>query len=262
MIKGGDDRMKLRDKIVFLTGACGVLGTAISLRIIKEGGKLVCVDSNEKGLERLMEQIKQNKGKAIGITTDITDIKSVRNAVEIAKKEYRRIDMLVNLAGGPSGSGHGDVPFAAKDFDICSGVIDLNLKGAMICTHEVLNSLLESGKGKIISISSIDGLRGSKDKGKCDYAAAKAGLLGFSKSLAQELAKYKINVNVISLGQFANGMEKDNSNPESWKKYGAGAVLNRFGEPDETASLIVFLLSDEADYITGQNYILGGGCYM
>jgi NAD(P)-dependent dehydrogenase (short-subunit alcohol dehydrogenase family) len=261
-IKKGVENMKLQGKVVFITGACGVLGTAMCMRIAQEGGLLVCADRNGDGLNALVDKIHSIGGRALAAKADVTDIMSVRDAVKKGIEEYQRIDMLVNLAGGPSGSGHGDYMFIEKDFDICLSVITLNLMGAMICAHETVGYMIKEGKGKIVSISSIDGLRGSKDKGKCDYAAAKAGLLGFSKSLAKELAPYKINVNVISLGQFANGRGKNNVNPDSWARYGAGSVFNRFGEPDEAAALVVFLLSDEADYITGQNYIMGGGCYM
>ncbi len=254
--------MKLKDKVVFITGAAGVLGTAMCHRFIQEGASIICADRNQDGLNTLEEKIKRDGGKCLCVKTDVSDIESVKKAVELGKTQFGRIDRLVNLAGGPSGDGHGDVPFAEKSFDICLRVIADNLFGAMACIHEVVPEMIAAGGGKIVSISSIDGLRGSKDLGKCDYVAAKSGLYGLSKSLAKELAPYKINVNTISLGQFANGREKTNSDPESWKRYGAGSILNRFGEPDEAAGLVVFLLSAEADYITGQNYILGGGCYM
>ena len=254
--------MKLKDNVVFITGASGVLGNAMCMRFAQEGAALICVGRNMEKLDSLVEKIHQDGGRAMGVRADVTDIAAVREAVRQGKEQFGYIDRLVNLAGGPSGSGHGDIPFAQKDFDLCVSVVTTNLIGAMACAHEVIPAMIEAGGGKIVNVSSIDGMRGSKDLGKCDYVAAKSGLYGLSKSLARELAPYRINVNTISLGQFANGKEKDNAKPESWASFGAGSILNRFGEPDEAAGLVAFLLSSEADYITGQNYVIGGGCYM
>ena len=254
--------MKLKDNVVFITGASGVLGTAMCMRFAREGAGLICVARNPEKLSGIVEKVRKAGGEALGVQADVADIASVCEAVRKGGEHFGHIDRLVNLAGGPSGSGHGDVPFARKDFDLCVSVVTANLIGAMACAHEVIPAMMEAGGGKIVNISSIDGLRGSKDLGKCDYVAAKSGMYGLTKSLAKELAPHKINVNAVSLGQFANGKEKDNKNPESWARYGAGSILDRFGEPEEAAGLVTFLLSADADYITGQNYIIGGGCYM
>jgi NAD(P)-dependent dehydrogenase (short-subunit alcohol dehydrogenase family) len=252
--------MNLKEKVAMITGAGGVIGTATVLRLAAEGAKIVGVDMDQKRLEDLKGKI-PGRTDFIGCLADVTNSGEVHSALEKAA-EFGGVDILVNIAGGPSGSGHGDYPFHEKPEEIWSKVVDLNLKGAMICSHEVIAGMISKGSGKIISISSIDGLRGSADLGKCDYSAAKAGLLGFSKSIAKELGRYKINVNVISLGQIANGREKNNADPGSWERYGAGSILNRFGEPEEAAAMIAYLASSEADYITGQNFVLGGGCYM
>ncbi len=253
--------MILKDNVVFITGAYGVLGTAMCTHFAKEGASLVCVGRNQKKLDDLVKKIRETGGKAIAANADVTDIKAVREAVRLGKEQFGKIDRLVNLAGGPSGDGHGDFPFADKDFDLIKKVVDVNLIGAMACAHEVIPAMIEAGGGKIINVSSIDGLRGTGDLGKGDYAAAKAGMFGLTKSLAKELAQYNIHVNAISLGAFADGVLLDNSNPESLKRYKTG-VIERFGEPFEAAGLVAFLMSSESDYITGQNYIMGGGCYM
>jgi NAD(P)-dependent dehydrogenase (short-subunit alcohol dehydrogenase family) len=254
--------MKLKDNVVMITGAYGVLGTAMCLRFAREGAALVCVGRNPEKLSSLVEKVQKSGGNALGAQADVTDIIAVRKAVCEGRKKFGYIDRLVNLAGGPSGDGHGDVPFAQKDFDICRYVIELNLIGAMAWAHEVIPSIIDAGGGKIVNVSSIDGLRGTSDPGKCDYAAAKSGMFGLTKSLAKELAPYKINVNAISLGAFADGKLLDNKRPETYELYKTTEVIKRFGEPDEAAGLVTFLLSGEADYITGQNYIMDGGCYM
>jgi NAD(P)-dependent dehydrogenase (short-subunit alcohol dehydrogenase family) len=252
--------MKLQGKVAMITGAGGVIGTATTLRFASEGAMIVAVDIDQTKIDVLKGKIADST-TFIGCIADVTKTAEVRLAVQKAA-DIGGIDILVNIAGGPSGSGHGDHPFHDKPEEIWSRVVDLNLKGAMICSHEVIARMIEKRGGKIISISSIDGLRGSADLGKCDYSAAKAGLLGFSKAIAKELGRYRINVNVVSLGQIANGREKTNADPASWERYGAGSILNRFGEPEEAAGIIAYLASSEADYITGQNFILGGGCYM
>ena len=254
--------MKLKGNVVFITGAYGVLGTAMCLRFAREGAALICAGRNREKLDIIVEKVRQAGGQALGVKADVTDIAEVREAVRQGGERFGCIDRLVNLAGGPSGDGHGDTPFAQKDFDLCKYVVAVNLIGAMACAHEVIPAMMEVGQGKIVNVSSIDGLRGTADPGKCDYAASKSGMLGLTKSLAKELASYKINVNAISLGAMADGKLLDNNRPETWVRYKTTEVIERFGEPEEAAGLAAFLLSGEADYVTGQNYIMGGGCYM
>ena len=255
--------MRLQGKVVFVSGANGDIGPAICRRLAREGASVVCVARNAEKLNALADDIKKEGGKALPVAADVTDVTSVKKAVWAAKDAFGRIDMLVTNAGGtlkPYTISPDDTRFKDMDFDECVEVIKLNLFGVMICARETIGSMIEAGRGKIVCVSSIDGLRGSN--GKADYAAAKGGIMTFAKSLAQELAQYKINVNTVALGQISSGREKDNSKPESWARYGKGALLNRFGEPEEAAALIAFLLSEEADYITGQNHTMGGGCYI
>ncbi len=255
--------MKLEGKVVFVSGANGDIGPSICKRMAKEGASVVCVARNADNLNALVEQIKNDGGKALAVPADVTDIESVRNAVKTAKEAFGKIDMLVTNAGGtlkPYLISPEDTLFMDMDFDECRKVLELNLFGVMICAKELIASLIEVGGGKMVFVSSIDGICGAY--GKADYAVAKGGIINFAKSLARELAKHKITVNSVALGQISSGREKDNSDPESWAKYGKGSPLNRYGEPEEAASLIAFLLSEQADYITGQNHVMGGGVYM
>jgi NAD(P)-dependent dehydrogenase (short-subunit alcohol dehydrogenase family) len=255
--------MKLQGKVVFVSGANGDIGPSICKRLAKEGASVVCVARNGDNLNALAGKIRNDGGKALPVVADVTDINSVRKAVQAAKNAFGRIDMLVTNAGGtlkPYNTSPNDTQFKDMEFAECIEVIKLNLFGVMICAREIIGSVIEAGKGKFVFVSSIDGLRGAN--GKADYAASKAGIIAFGKSLAQELAPYHIHVNTVALGQISNGREKDNSNPDSWTRFGKGALLKRFGEPEEAASLIAFLLSDEADYITGENYLMGGGVYL
>lgn len=254
--------MKLKDKVIFVSGANGDIGPGITKTLAKEGGKMVCVARNLEKLEELVAEIRAAGGEAIAVSADVTDIESIRNAVKVAEEHFGPIDMLVNNAGGvlfPYGTPASATQFMDKSMDAVRKVVELNLFGVMNCTHEVAKSMVARKSGKIVNISSIDGIRGSN--GKADYAASKAGIIAFTKSMAQELAPY-INVNCVCLGQMTNGKEKVNTDPESWKNYGKGAIKERFGEPEEAGALIAFLLSSESDYITGQNHIMGGGCYL
>lgn len=255
--------MKLEDKVIFVTGASGDVGPGICRVLAREGAKLICIAKNIDRLQRCVDEVTAAGGTAMAVSADVTDLESIRCAVSLGEEAYGPIDMLVNNAGGvlcPYGTPASATQFMERDLAEVRRVIELNLFGVINCIHEAAKSMVKRGKGKIVCVSSIDGLRGSN--GKADYAASKAGIIAFAKSMAQELAPHHINVNTVCLGQMTNGREKVNTAPESWAKYGKGAILNRFGEPDEAGALIAFLLSDDADYITGQNYVMGGGCYM
>ncbi len=255
--------MELKDKVVVVTGATGDVGPGVCLTLAKDGAKVVCVANNRDRLDALQKRMDEAGYTAMTISCDITCIEKVQEMRQKIHEVFGPIDMLVNMAGGvlfPYGLTPEETQFMDKDFEQIRKVINLNLFGTLICTHELAKDMVEMKQGKIVNVGSIDGIRGSD--GKADYAASKGGIIAFTKSMAQELSRYHIYCNSVCLGQISNGREKDNSKEDSWAKYGKGALVGRFGEPEEVGYLISFLLSNKSDYITGQNYIIGGGCYL
>jgi len=176
--------------------------------------------------------------------------------VKTALDEFGRIDILVNVAGGAiRGKGHGYFHEVQEEF--WNSVIDLNLKGPLICCHAVIEHMIQKRRGKIINIASIAGMIGSSYK-EAAYSAAKAGVIGLTKALAKELGPFGIHVNCVSPGTI--GTPQFFSHDEESMKYFEGRnYLGRWGKPEEVANVVAFLASDEASYITGQNHAVCGG---
>jgi NAD(P)-dependent dehydrogenase (short-subunit alcohol dehydrogenase family) len=248
--------MKLQNKVAIVTGAAGGIGEAIAVRLSKEGAALVINDIAEKPLGEVADRIRSMEGKVLAIRADVTNSSEIVEMVERALKEYGVIDVLVNVAGG-SARGEGRGYFHEVKEEYWTAVIDLNLKGTLVCCHAVIKHMLQRKAGKIISIGSVSGMIGASFA-MADYSAAKAGIIGFTKALAKELGPHGINVNCVSPGPIATPplftLEK-----ETIEKIKGTTYLKRFGKPEEVANLVAFLASEEADYITGQNYAICGG---
>jgi NAD(P)-dependent dehydrogenase (short-subunit alcohol dehydrogenase family) len=174
--------------------------------------------------------------------------------VKSALDEFGKVDILVNNAGGsPPEKG---VPFCESEEEVWDWAIATNLKGVRNCARAVINHMIERKSGKIVSIASISGVTGTLTK--VDYSAAKAGVIGFTKALAKEVAPYGINVNCVSPGPIETPLFL--SNTKELQEAAIQAVfLKRAGKPEEIANMVVFLASDEASFIIGQNFIVDGG---
>jgi len=163
---------------------------------------------------------------------------------------------LVNVVGGAA-RGEGRGFFYETTEKVWSSIISVNLMGTLICCHEVIGHMMQRRSGKIINIGSVSGMLGSS-QAMADYSTAKAGVIGFTKSLAKELGQYGINVNCVSPGPIAT--ERFSTLPEEVKeKLESYTYLKRLGRPEEVANMVVFLASDKADYIVGQNIAVCGG---
>lgn len=248
--------MKLEDKVAIVTGAGGGIGRAIAIRLAKEGAALVVNDISLESLNKVADEIKAMRCKVIAVKADVTSSQEVKQMVKTTLDEFGGIDVLVNVAGG-AGRGKGRGYFHEVPEEFWSSVIDLNLKGTLICCHAVIEHMIQRRRGKIINIASIAGMIGSSNR-MADYSAAKAGVIGFTKALAKELGSYGINVNSVSPGPIATPrfftLEE-----EAKKMLENTTYLKRLGKPEEVANVVVFLASDEASYITGQNYAVCGG---
>ena len=245
-----DNKMRLKDKIAVITGAGAGIGRATALRFNEEGAKVVVVDVDEKAGKEVVNMIEEQKGVAIFLNVDVRNKGAIDNMIEEVIQKYNRIDILVNNVGRPKDALL--VKMSEEDWDFA---IELNLKSVFLCSRKVAPIMIEQKNGKIVNIISM-AYQGNV--GQSNYAAAKSGIVGFTKSLAKELGRFNINVNVVSPGLIDTPLLQsfDKSVIERLLK---DVPLRRVGEPLDVANAILFLSSDESKYITGQVFHVSGG---
>lgn len=246
---------KLKDKVALVTGSDSGIGKAIALRFASEGCKVVITyHSDEKEAKEVTETIMQKGGAAIYLKLDVTNEESVKNVFKRAIEHYGEIDILVNNAG-VNGSNIPVENMDTKTFDTC---IKTNLYGPFFCSREYLQYRQNKQNGKIIFISSIH--EEIATPGNADYNASKSGVKNLSRSLALELAEKGIQVNNIAPGMILTSMNKEAmENKEERKKKEQQIPAKRAGQPEEVASMAVFLASSESDYVTGSTFVIDGG---
>jgi acetoacetyl-CoA reductase len=244
----------LSQAVVVVTGASRGLGRAIAEELASGGAKVVVNYSTSKEpAEEIVSQISESGGEAIAVQADVSDAEQAQKLVDRAIEEYNRVDVLVNNAG--INIDHTLKKLSVEDWD---KVIQVDLNSAFYTVHAVLPHMTEQGGGKIINMSSFVGEAGNI--GQANYAAAKAGLLGFTKTAAQELARSGITVNAICPGFIETDMVA-NIPEEAQKKLLKQVPLGRFGKPEEVARAARYLIVD-GDYITGQSIDINGGIYI
>ncbi|NLA57847.1 MAG: 3-oxoacyl-[acyl-carrier-protein] reductase [Firmicutes bacterium] len=244
--------MGLANKVAIVTGGGRGIGQAIALRLAREGAKVAICDVQNS--EETAARIEQLGGAALALKVDITVESQVKEAVETVLSEWGRIDILVNNAGITR-----DGLLMRMQESEWDAVLDVNLKGAFLFSRAVLRPMLKQRQGRIISIASVVGLMGNP--GQTNYAASKAGLIGFSKSLAREVASRGITVNCIAPGFIASDMT-DALNEAQRKALLDQVPLGEIGRPEDVAAAVAFLASDDARYITGQTINVDGGLVM
>ena len=243
-------------RIAVVTGGTGGIGSAVCLRLANDYQVIACYFKNGKHEEAKQWQAMQ---KAAGydldiLYADIVNFADCEKLVSLVKERYGRIDVLVNNAGITS-----DASLKKMTPQQWQQVIDANLTSVYNVTHNVLPMMLEKEYGRIISISSINGRKGQF--GQCNYAASKAALFGFSKSLAQEVANHGITVNTISPGYIDTPMIAGVQD-DIMKAIIAKIPVGRLGKPEDIANGVAFLAAPEAGFITGANLDINGGQYM
>ena len=244
----------LTGRVAMVTGAARGIGLAIASRLAEEGAKIAIADINGDGAAHAAERI---GGAAMGVRVDVTDTASIAVGVAAVVERLGTIDVLVNNAGWDKVE-----PFVRSEEATWDTVIAINLKGPIACTRAVLDSMIERRSGKIVSISSDAGRVGSA--GEAVYAGAKAGIIGFSKTLARELARYGINVNVVCPGPTNTALfhEMAGGNEKLASSLKQAIPLGRLGEPEDLAGAVAFLASDDASFVTGQTLSVSGGLTM
>ena len=247
--------MLLDGKTALVTGASRGIGRAIALRLAAEGVRVaINYAGNVKAAEEVKAAVEAAGGAAILCQADISDSAAVEAMVADVVKEFGTIDILVNNAGITRDT----LLMRMKDEDFAK-VLDTNLKGVFYCTKAVAKLMMKKRSGRIVNMASVVGLVGNA--GQTNYAAAKAGVIGFSKSAARELASRGITVNVVAPGFIGTDMTA--VLPEAVKeKTLAGIPLGKMGEPEDVANAVLFLASEQASYITGQVVNVDGGMVM
>jgi 3-oxoacyl-(acyl-carrier-protein) reductase len=242
--------MRLKDKVALITGAGSGIGEATAIKFSEEGARLVINDVNMESANNVAEKIKANDGEVLVLKADISLKDEVEGMIEQIIEHFGRLDILVNNAGINRDA------FAKKmteeDWDT---VIKINLKGTFLCAQAAMNAMSKHKYGKIINTSSIGALG---NPGQANYAASKCGVIGLTRTLALECARYNINVNCVAPGATKTPMTAQIPN-EITQAITEKIPLKRFAEPKEIANLHLFLASDESSYITGQVIFVDGG---
>jgi NAD(P)-dependent dehydrogenase (short-subunit alcohol dehydrogenase family) len=244
--------MRLKNKVAIVTGAGGGIGKAVAVALAKAGAAIVLVDIALDSLINVEDELKSMSCRAMVTKTDITKSKEVKQMVTNALSKFGSVDILVNVAGGSAAC-----YFHKSPDRYWKSVVHLNLNGTLICCHEVIESMIDRGGGRIVNIGSAAGIIGSSI-GLAAYTAAKAGVIGFTKALAKELAANGINVNCVSPGPIETPLQQE-LDAETRKKIVADTYLKRLGKPEDIANLVLYLVSDNGNFITGQNYAVCGG---
>lgn len=247
--------MSLEDRIAIVTGSGRGIGRAIAETLAQRGAHLVIADRNAEQAETTAHAIAEATGRrTLPLSVDVSDNASAKAMVEAALAKFGKVDILVNNAGITRD--YLIMRMSEEDWDT---VIDTNLKGVYNCSKAVVRSMMKQHYGRIVNISSVSGLAGQA--GQTNYSASKAGVIGFTKALAREVASRQITVNAVAPGFVPTALTVDL--PADLKEFMMNNTpLGRWGTPEEIAYAVAFFASDEASYITGQVLSVDGGMMM
>lgn len=247
--------MRLQGKIAVVTGAAQGFGRSIALSFAREGARLVLADIKEQGIQGVVGEVVAAGSEALAVPANVSDEASVRNLKEQALSRFGRVDILVNNAGIFPHSL--TVDMAEEEWDL---VIDTNLGGNFLCSRAFVPELRAQRAGRIISIASGIAYKGSK--GGSHYAASKAAIVGFVKSLARELGPDGITVNSICPGIADTALPRGHRTTEELYASAKNVPMGRIAQTEDIARVATFLASDAASYITGQALVVDGGSLM
>jgi len=250
---------KLDSKIAIVTGAGQGIGRAIAIKLAAEGASVAVTDVNEATAKDTAEAIAGGEpaGRALAIRTDVTSRESVAAMIEQVRQEFGRIDVLVNNAGWDKVGAFTDSDPA--DWD---RIIAINLYGVLNTCHAVLPVMVAQGSGTVVSLASDAGRVGSS--GEAVYAAAKGGIIAFTKTIAREMARYQVTANCVCPGPTDTALLASafGDNTKLRESLARAIPLRRLGQPADLANAVAFLASDEAAFITGQTVSVSGGLTM
>ena len=249
--------MKLEGKIAIVTGGANGIGKATALKLAQHGASVVIADIDMQSAKTVVDQIRSTGRKSLALKIDVTRSNETEQMAKTVLEEFGQIDILANIAGG--GPRDRRASFHKSSEEVWDFIVAFNLKGTRNATRAVIEHMVERKSGKIINIASTAGTLGSATKAMADYAAAKAGVIGFTKSLAKEVAQYGINVNCITPGPIATDDFLKRNPKEVVEKLASTIHLGRMGKSEEVAGLVAYLASEEGNFFTGSNIVMDGG---
>jgi 3-oxoacyl-[acyl-carrier protein] reductase len=247
--------MDLQDKVAVVTGASRGIGRAIAIELARRGASVVInYNTSAEAAAQVVEAIEAEDGRAVAVQADVGDFDQAAELINTAVDAFSRIDILVNNAGTTR-----DQLLMLMKEDDWDVVLRTNLKGVFNCCKAAARKMMRQRYGRIVNISSVSGIAGQG--GQTNYAASKAGVIGFTKSLAKELGPRNITVNAVAPGFVPTALTAEL--PEDLKQQGIEATpLGRMGQPEEVAYAVAFLASDLASFITGEILTVDGGLVM
>jgi NAD(P)-dependent dehydrogenase (short-subunit alcohol dehydrogenase family) len=231
-----------------VTGAAGYIGSTTARRLASDGADVIVCDIDGDLAQTVAETIVADGGEASAIETDVRSPESIEAMVSQTIEQHGRIDILVNVAGGSARERASTVH--GSSVEVITDILDVNLRGVIFCCRAVVGQMIEQGGGKIVSVASALAIGGQR--AHADYAAAKAGVIAFSRTMAMEVAPHNINVNCVSPGLVPRPGTPVDDIPET-------NYLGRIASPETVSNLVAFLVSEEADFVVGQNYVVDGG---
>ena len=244
-------RFDLSNKTAIVTGASQGIGETIAIEMAKSGATVFCLARNKEALDTTIKKITENGGKATAFSCDISNNDDFKSIILNIVKDYGSIDILVNNAGITK-----DNLLMRMSDDQWDDVLNINLKGSFTCIRSVIKHMMKKKFGRIINITSIVGITGNA--GQANYAASKSGLIGLTKSIAKEVASRGITANCVAPGWIETSMT-DQLSTEVKNKFLSQIPTGKIGQSKDIANTVIFLASDEAEYITGQTITVDGG---
>ena len=244
-------RFDLSNKVALVTGASQGIGKTIAIEMAKSGANVFCLARNKEALDATIKIITKNGDKASAFSCNISNNDEFNSIILDIVKEHGSLDILVNNAGITK-----DNLLIRMSDDQWDDVLNINLKGSFTCTRSVIKHMMKNKFGRIINITSIVGLTGNA--GQANYAASKAGLIGLTKSIAKEVASRGITANCVAPGWIETSMT-DQLSSEVKNKFLSQIPAGKIGQSKDIANTVIFLASEEAEYITGQTITVDGG---
>lgn len=245
--------MRLEGKVAAVTGAGRGIGYAIACTLAREGAAVVVSDIDLRAAQKAEKDIEATGGQSVSLKVDVTNREDAECLAKRAVESFQRLDILVNNAGV-----YPSAPICEIKEEEWDRVMAVNLKGVFLCSQAAAQQMIRQRSGVIVNIASVDGK--TRTTGNAHYAAAKAGVMSFTRSLASEMACYGICVNAVAPGWI--GTETLLKDSDRWKKAIEEIPVGRLGKPEDVAEAVLFLVSDDAKYITGETLDVNGGIVM